>query len=1087
MATLVCEAIEIITDTGLGVPVSYSNTAIGLASDGHFYLITDRPTISVVTGDTSQTTWYTGILTRDYGNWTLSRNIDFVEAGAFESVSDFNVGIKNTSDFRNTLQSNGVYLGRRRVKYYRATSTNGTTWNFELRWTGIIDDQPFNERAFSLRCVSVAKDIFGSLPTSPVNDSTFPGAPKDSRDKMVPIAIGRVGYSPLTAISEPGEKVVLVRTTLGSELLEYTACGLRDYNSTAHTVNLYTKGKTFQQNDSRLKDCMLTVISGGGTQSIPILSNLATDGSENTNITLSEPFAGTFVGWSSGTTETTVWFAEVQKITATLLASTRPVAEVQENVFGRPALSTWDTDAKRYQDVSDISRVSDASNVKSTGFPGVDILAQALDSDGEASAYFKIKCEDIQYRDSANCTWSGPSSGSQPNLFDGDQGTGYQVTNTTTGGFVQLDLTIPRSVMDQGFSDLYLLVDAKFHLTSGSSGGHSFSYKMYGQDVYGQVTTQIGTEVVPMLSATLTTAYTEKFSLHGSYYNSETSPDLFYTLKDDAAMTGLLDDLKKFRAFPRVMIHMSFSSASSAYVADVLEIAFVGRRAVSVVDSTVYGSLQGEVYGNTMDGRVGATDYPASVSRALEYLIRNYDENAPAWQASHAYLAGEQVRGTADTGHVFVCTVAGTSSATEPTWTDTTAATYTDGTVTWKEHHDIPIDTTSFDNAHVNRGLWLVGRTLTEKKKSLDYYQTLLAQSFLLGTMTPAGKVQINAWLQRNTPLFAFSESNILQGSLSDVNLTPVRRMYNDIRVKYDKNPGSGTFNKQIAITNIDKPAFPGPFEPAIIGTSLGAFSATNYVDFGVQGIQIATTLPHGLQTGDYASLSGNTHGYDFTALQVYVITDYIFQVIVSGYVFLASPSTNGTLVADASWRRKWKDYVTGIDNYSTAKDLWEQCHNSYLVTQAVNPLPDDLGSCEWFFDPYATDPNGNLLWPDLNVGDSHAAVGFVEGLANWTAWQKKQVTFETADNAAFSALGLGNCVSFTDSKLTSGSTLTGWIHEKTQLPRTDKLPERFRWGVTLYPEALSVYTPPFDIEEHGATDIYDEHGATDIIEEHGA
>src|SRR5262249_4697821 len=50
----------------------------------------------------------------------------------------------------------------------------------------------------------------------------------------------------------------------------------------------------------------------------------------------------------------------------------------------------------------------------------------------------------------------------------------------------------------------------------------------------------------------------------------------------------------------------------------------------------------------------------------------------PLWQATTAYVVGQQVRTTA--GRYYACTVAGTTSSTEPTHTTGTA---TDGTVTW--------------------------------------------------------------------------------------------------------------------------------------------------------------------------------------------------------------------------------------------------------------------------------------------------------------------------------------------------------------------------------------------------------------------
>ncbi len=49
-----------------------------------------------------------------------------------------------------------------------------------------------------------------------------------------------------------------------------------------------------------------------------------------------------------------------------------------------------------------------------------------------------------------------------------------------------------------------------------------------------------------------------------------------------------------------------------------------------------------------------------------------------------AYAVGDRVKSATTPTHIFVCTVAGTSGASEPTWPTTIDATVTDGTVTWR-------------------------------------------------------------------------------------------------------------------------------------------------------------------------------------------------------------------------------------------------------------------------------------------------------------------------------------------------------------------------------------------------------------------
>ena len=55
-----------------------------------------------------------------------------------------------------------------------------------------------------------------------------------------------------------------------------------------------------------------------------------------------------------------------------------------------------------------------------------------------------------------------------------------------------------------------------------------------------------------------------------------------------------------------------------------------------------------------------------------------------AWKASTSYTVDQLLPPTVPNGHIYKCTIAGTSGSTEPTWPIT--GTVTDGTVTWTEN-----------------------------------------------------------------------------------------------------------------------------------------------------------------------------------------------------------------------------------------------------------------------------------------------------------------------------------------------------------------------------------------------------------------
>jgi len=68
----------------------------------------------------------------------------------------------------------------------------------------------------------------------------------------------------------------------------------------------------------------------------------------------------------------------------------------------------------------------------------------------------------------------------------------------------------------------------------------------------------------------------------------------------------------------------------------------------------------------------------------LEAVIRK-SQVAASWQPDTVYGQGATVVPTVSNGHLYTCTVAGTSGATEPAFNQFAGTTTTDGTVTWME------------------------------------------------------------------------------------------------------------------------------------------------------------------------------------------------------------------------------------------------------------------------------------------------------------------------------------------------------------------------------------------------------------------
>lgn len=69
------------------------------------------------------------------------------------------------------------------------------------------------------------------------------------------------------------------------------------------------------------------------------------------------------------------------------------------------------------------------------------------------------------------------------------------------------------------------------------------------------------------------------------------------------------------------------------------------------------------------------------------------------WAASGSHVVGDVLVPTVDNGHKYICTVAGDSDSTEPTWPTADGATVVDGTVTWKEYGP-PYESSRFTSSY---------------------------------------------------------------------------------------------------------------------------------------------------------------------------------------------------------------------------------------------------------------------------------------------------------------------------------------------------------------------------------------------------
>lgn len=1129
-------AIELTTDDGYGQPIAYTNSGLG-AQSGVFYWITGRPpaTMTTVTGDSARTVWYPNIIADDE-DFQISEDANFVQAGCLANVSSFSFSILNTqatafvAALRNAaftdLLGNSrttINLTKCRVKVFYVETADDLTFEFTQIGQFTVDAQPFDELHYQIHCTNDALELFQSLPTQAADKARFANLPEDMGDKMVPIAIGRVAYSPLLSVAQLDERTALCFLNG----VDINVCAAHSYNSTTLVIALYTQGVDFHINDDRLVGRFLTPIAGMAKQSRRIISNSSTvkyGGNSTpsyTFVVISESFDNSqpFVSYETGGSSVT--FFEVSKYSVTLVASTRPISEFKDGPTGDPRLYVYDGTEKKFLDISDVRLLDDATNIKNSGFPGFQVNAKNLDTSGDVAVYFPIRPTSAMVTNlglggagsgAGKVTFDGDVNTSIEEFIDGDQATYKTFTGNATLGYAtfKMKLELPKDLTFKQFDELYLLLDFQHGIAAGTHP-QRIDLDIYGADMYGRTTPIIVNGHI-LINSSYSAGFHDKYLLPGTYYDLEANSADFYTHKTTLSISELIDNLKKMIAYPSLLLVFKLNyPVLSSLVIRMREIGLVGKRSVNFASEVAYTSLIGETFGSTWNARRTADDPVLLGIDALEMAIREYDVDVKPWR-SRAYRLGEKVRSIDDNGHIYLCTVAGSSGSTEPVFPTTTGATVTDGAVTWRECKTIPIDESSFDSMREDfRYTSPVGRTLTEKKDSKDYYQELLRHLFLGLYFGPTGKVSLSSWLDDTDPFIAFTAANMNAGTVGEMTLTPMDDVCNYGRIRYGHNPASQQFTGQYAVDKIDYPSFPPPTELVHdYDGDLGAFTITATKETGLYGApryfyRVTTTNPHPLVSGDMVSLIDNTDGFNFTNRKVNVETDHIFNLQVFSLSSWTSPSTSGTVYKQISDRIAWHEFVSGVDDYQEAKAIWEQFHLSWLVTKVKKAWSEDLGDCHWFLDPRAQAPGSpaidlqtflkptttdddlrkaGFLWPDLaRLGLQHPPFFLLKYMMNWTAWQKYQLTFETDFADPAMQLHVFSPVSVNDAKQTSGETWIGWIHKIDRIKGAGKNPDKLRLSVTFAPTQVATPTRILESGEQAVNILESGTRATNYIE----
>lgn len=1062
MALYSFDAIEMTTDDGYGLPTTFTDTSIGFSS-GIFRARTGRFTISTATGDSSVTTWYTGVLTDE--SISCSRSADLSIGGTLADASGLEFSVINVDAFWKTLEDAEIDLNRCRVSYYYATSANGTDWTFYKRWTGVVDAQPYNELTLKIQCVDNRKDVLSSIPKSGVEKNRFPKAPSDSLDKIIPLVYGRVAKSPTINVNEAGDKAYLCVinghyytvagcTSYGQSALGTT--GITVISTTDRFITLYTPGTYFNVNDPQIVGKYLNIVQGGVEQSRIIKANEPTNSSNILKVYFSDALDTTnaFVAWSLGSTSKDTWYAEIGDYKAILITSGDVVYEQIKNQNGLVSLYQYGEDTKRYLDVSSIQSNSSTTEIETTGLPGIKATSVSNLQSGSIDTYRPIVPDSVVLVSLTSMTTSEATVGqAMPAVIDIDRDTNVTFVEGATTSLFGFTVDIYLNDFDKlsEFDELYVLPDFT-ESTNTNIPTRQVALTLSVYDIYGRaVSTEITSELI--LDDTLSTGSTrDEFFLPNVYYGDRTdSENGFYEKKSGFDISEIVKNVKHSLTYNRIRVQFVFytSTIASAYTFNLCQLGLVAKSTVRYTTEPIYHDVVGSVFGSEWNGRKTATDPCLLLGDVMEKLIRDHDYGYKPWEASKAYSLGEIVKTGDDNKHYYLCTVAGTSGASEPTWSTTAYASITDNSITWKEIGTFAIDEDAFDLLNNStRSSSFVGRALTEKTDTENIIRELASQ-FMLGVRTDAdGAISPIAFLDQAVSLADFDETN--SWDVSDVSYTQSLKVANEFEIKYAYDYASKTFNKQIIITHVDRPSFPAINEISSTAATLGTFTIFKIPVLTGSSFEVDTDVAHGLESGALVALVGNSDGFDFNPTPIAVVSTTSFRV--NGGSTAAGSSSSGSLYSVTSDGMKWKEYVVGIQSYATAKTLWERCSQSYQKIKVIQKYPSSLSECKWIIDANATDANGNILWPGLDSENINPAYRLILDLTRWAAWQKKVISFSVDKTSTNLALNVFDYVTFADDKNTQGESMDAWISAIHDMPKSGNSKEYLRITVICYP-----------------------------------
>ena len=323
----------------------------------------------------------------------------------------------------------------------------------------------------------------------------------------------------------------------------------------------------------------------------------------------------------------------------------------------------------------------------------------------------------------------------------------------------------------------------------------------------------------------------------------------------------------------------------------------------------------------------------------------------------------------------------------------------------------------NYTNLETYRSSWKTGRQVTDQQNSFNYIQELCNQSYICGWTGRDGNINYTAFREYVGSTVNHNDTNIIRGSIKNLSRTPLSQVYNEITLKYNWNDITDSFDGVYSIGNVDKDSFPEAYELYPENTSY----VDNFMWSGTKGAFFKlgfNRLPPIGQKMSFVTTSGYAVECVVTSLDDRIWTDIT-------YMQTGTPSIITVNIRDIKYLTDFSPYVSGVESYPDAKQLWLTCHKAWLESKTINKAPDGYTNLEWYVES-----------DDMSEDSAYL---YLQECVSWMTRQKWKVNYQLKVTPETSTLELMQRVNFSDTLLTGqGQYASGWITGLIVDPNTD-------------------------------------------------